>query len=246
VVPRPATVVLVHGAWHGAWCFDRVVPLLRDAGIPTIAVDLPGHGDDPGVLADHPADVARVVATLDAVDGEVVLLGHSYGGSVITEAGLHPSVRRLVYLCALALAEGESCATACADDPGIDAISHEGRPNLGEAMVLRDDGITTLTRDGARACLYADVDDATSEWALARLGGQPMGAMLATPNAIAWRTVPSTYVVCAEDLAIHPDLQRMMARRCTEQVEWSVGHSPFAHRPELVAELLVDLARTAD
>ena len=100
--------------------------------------------------------------------------------------------------------------------------------------------------DGARACLYADDDDATSEWALARLGPQPMTTVLACPTAIAWRSVPSTYVVCTDDLAIHPDLQRIMARRCTEQLEWPVGHSPFAHRPELVAALLVDLARRAE
>jgi pimeloyl-ACP methyl ester carboxylesterase len=220
-----------------------VVPLLRDAGVATMAVDLPGHGDDPGPLGDHPADVARVLATLDTVEGDVVLLGHSYGGSVITQAGVHPSVRRLVYLCAFPLAEGETCATAGAGEPGIDGISHDGRPNLGHAMVHHDDGGTTLTRDGARACLYADVDDATSEWALARLGPQPMSTLMATPTAIAWRSVPSTYVVCTEDLAVHPDLQRIMARRCTEQVEWQVGHSPFAHRPELVVDLLVDLAR---
>jgi pimeloyl-ACP methyl ester carboxylesterase len=244
---RPATVVLVHGAWHGAWCFDQVMPLLHDAGIEAIAVDLPGHGDDDGPLGDHPGDVARVTAALDAIDGDVVLLGHSYGGSVITQAGVHPAVRRLVYLCAFALAEDESTATAtaAAGAPGIDAISHEGRPNLGHAMILHDDGTTTLTRDGARECLYADVDDATFEWAFAKLCPQPMSAVLATPTAIAWRTVPSTYVVCTEDMAVHPDLQRLMARRCTDQIEWAIGHSPFASRPELLSELLVDLAHSA-
>lgn len=240
---QPATVVLVHGAWHGAWCFDRVVPLLRDAGIETVVVDLPGHGDDPGPLGEYADDVARVVSTLDAVDGDVVLLGHSYGGSVITQAGAHPSVRRLVYLCAFALADGESCVTAAAGEPGVEKISHDGRPNLGHVMVHHDDGTTTLTRDGARACLYADVDDATFEWAYARLGAQPMSTLVATPAAIATRSVPSTYVVCSEDQGVHPDLQRLLARRCTDQVEWPVGHSPFANRPELVSELLVDLAR---
>ncbi len=240
---QPATVVLVHGAWHGAWCFDRVVPLLRDAGIEAVAVDLPGHGDDPGPLGEYADDVARVVSTLDAVDGDAVLLGHSYGGSVITQAGAHPSVRRLVYLCAFALADGESCATAAAGEPGVERISHDGRPNLGHTMVHHDDGTTTLTRDGARACLYADVDDATFEWAYARLGPQPMSTLVATPSTIATRSVPSTYVVCSEDQGVHPDLQRLLARRCTDQIEWSVGHSPFANRPELVAELLVDLAR---
>ena len=76
---RPATVVLVHGAWHGAWCFDRVLPLVRDDGVSACAVDLPGAGFD--------SDLAQVRATLDEIDGEVVLLGHSYGGAVVTDAG---------------------------------------------------------------------------------------------------------------------------------------------------------------
>jgi pimeloyl-ACP methyl ester carboxylesterase len=243
VVRQPATVVLVHGAWHGAWCFDRVVPLLRDAGTDAVAVDLPGHGDDSGPLGEYADDVARVVAALDALDGDVVLLGHSYGGSVITQAGAHPSVRHLVYLCAFALTEGESCMSAATGEPGIEAVSHEGRPNLGHALVDHDDGTTTLTREGARACLYADTDAATFDWAYARLGPQPMSTLAATPATIATRSIPSTYVVCTDDQAVHPDLQRLLARRCTEQVEWAVGHSPFANRPELVADLLVDLAR---
>ena len=230
-----ATAVLVHGAWHGAWCFDRVVPRLRDAGIDTVAVDLARTG-----FAD---DVAAVRSALDAIDGHAVLLGHSYGGAVITDAGDHPAVRHLVYLCAFALSEGESCMSAAVGAPGADAISHEGRPNLGHAMVQHDDGTSTLTRDGARECLYADVDDATFDWAYARLTPQLNASLGAEPQQIAWRKRPSTYVVCTHDQGVHPELQRIMAARCTEPVEWPVGHSPFANRSELVAELLVDLAR---
>ena len=234
-VDDAATVVLVHGAWHGAWCFDRVVPQLRDAGIDAVAVDLARTG--------FTDDVAAVRAALDAIDGHAVLLGHSYGGAVITDAGVHPAVRHLVYLCAFALTEDEACVSAATGAPGANAISHEGRPNLGHAMVQHDDGTSTLTRDGARECLYADVDDETFDWAYARLTPQLNASLAAVPRAIAWRTRPSTYVVCANDQGVHPDLQRIMAGRCTEQLEWPVGHSPFANRPELVAELLVDHAR---
>ena len=157
-----ATVVLVHGAWHGAWCFERVLPLVRAAGVDVRAVDLARDG--------FASDVDSVRVVLDAVDGDVVLLGHSYGGAVVTEAGVHPSVRHLVYLCAFALDEGEACTSAARDDPDAASISHQGRPNLGHAMVPHDDDTTTLTRDGARACLYQDVDDETFDWAFARLG----------------------------------------------------------------------------
>jgi pimeloyl-ACP methyl ester carboxylesterase len=230
-----ATVVLVHGAWHGAWCFEPVLLLVRAAGVDVRAVDLARGG--------FASDVDSVRMVLDAVDGDVVLLGHSYGGAVVTEAGVHPSVRHVVYLCAFALDEGEACASAARDDPDAASISHQGRPNLGHAMVPHDDGTTTLTRDGARACLYQDVDDETFDWAFARLGRQRNDSLGAVPTGHAWRTKPSTYVVCTEDQAVHPDLQRIMARRCTEVVEWPLGHSPFANHPDLVADLLVDLAR---
>src|SRR5438132_10381075 len=125
-----APVVLVHGAFHGAWCFDRVLPLLRDAGVEAVAVDLPGHGDDAGPFADLHGDADRVRAVLDEAGDGAVLVGHSYGGAVVTEAGQHPAVAHVVYLCALALDEGESCATAAVDAAAGAGISHEGRPNF--------------------------------------------------------------------------------------------------------------------
>jgi pimeloyl-ACP methyl ester carboxylesterase len=235
VATPAATVVLVHGAWHGAWCFDRVVPLVRRAGVAASAVDLPG--------TDFDADVARVRGALDAVDGAAILLGHSFGGAVVTEAGVHVSVRHLVFLCAFAIDENESCVNAASDEPDVTSISHQGRPNLGAAMIQHDDGTSTLTREGARSCLYSDVDDVTFEWAYSQLRAQCTDSLSARPKEVAWRTKPSTYVVCSEDQAVHPDLQRIMARRCTETIEWPTGHSPFANRPDLVADLLIGLAR---
>ena len=237
-----SSVVLVHGAWHGAWCFDRVVPRLRAAGIDVLAVDLPGHGADPGPFRDLGGDAARVSGVLDDLE-DVVLLGHSYGGAVITEAGVHPSVRHVVYLSAFALDDGESCAAAALGEPEVARISYDGRPNLGHAFVHHEDGTTTLSAAGATECLYQDCDDATRAWALARLGPHPMQTFEQSPRAIAWREHPSTYVVCADDMAVHPQLQRILARRCTRSYEWPTGHSPFASRPELVAELLTGLAR---
>src|SRR3954451_20552191 len=98
-----ATLVLVHGAWHGAWCWERVTPLLDRARAPWIAIDLPGHGDDPGPFTDLHGGADRVREVLDCIDGDVVPLGHSYGGTVITDACVQPAVRRCVYLAALAV-----------------------------------------------------------------------------------------------------------------------------------------------
>ena len=239
--PVPATAVLVHGAWHGAWCFDRLMPLLAAAKVPAVAVDLPGHGADPGPFADLHGDADRVRAVLDTIDGDVVLLGHSYGGAVITEAGAHPAVCHLVYLCALALDDGESCAAAAVEETS--GLSHEGRPSLADGWVQHADGTTTLTAEGAAACLYHDCDPATAAWAIARLGPQPMANLGQAPAAVAWRDRPSSYVVCSEDQAIHPGLQRVLARRCTATYEWATGHSPFANQPALLRALLADLTQ---
>ena len=237
-----ATAVLVHGAWHGAWCWERVVGPLADAGVDVVTLDLPGHGDDPGGESDLHADAARVRSVLDGIDGDVILLGHSYGGAVITEAGAHPKVAHLVFLCAMAIEASESCATAGSADPDTALISQEGRIELASAFVLNEAGTAiTLTRVGAIATLYNDCDAEWTEWAVARLGPQPVVTFQQSPAVVAWREKPSTYVVCADDQTIHPDLQRILARRCTTSVEWPTGHSPFLCRPELVVDLVAGL-----
>jgi pimeloyl-ACP methyl ester carboxylesterase len=236
-------IVLVHGAWHGAWAWERVIPLLTSAGVTCIALDLPGHGVDGGPLGDLSTDVDRVREVLDGVVGEVVLVGHSYGGAVITEAGLHPAVRHLVYVAAFALDAGESCVSAAEMAAGT--ISYEGRPNLGAGFTIDEEGMVTLDPSTAKECLYNSCDPDAVAWALAQLGPHPLITLQTAPNGIAWRTKPSTYVVCGDDMAVHPDLQRMMARRCSRQVEWPTDHSPFLCRPDLVAELLVDIAMNA-
>lgn len=235
-----ATVVLIPGAWHGAWCFDRVVPRLRELGVPTIAIDLPGHGDNRGPFTDLHGDAARVRSVLDGVDDGVILLGHSYGGAVITEAGIHDAVSHLVYLCAFALDAGESCAAAAVAETAT--LSYEGRPNLAHNWETHPDGSSTLTPEGAARCLYNDCDEEIVAWAVAHLGPQPMANLRQSPTAQAWRDRPSTYVVCSDDQTVHPGLQRELAKRCATTLEWPTSHSPFASQPELLISLLSELA----
>jgi pimeloyl-ACP methyl ester carboxylesterase len=238
------SVVLVHGAWHGSWCFDRVMPLLDEAGVPAIAIDLPGHGNDPGPFTDLHGDAARVMETLDRLDGDVVLLGHSYGGAVITEAGVHPNVKHLVYLCALVLAEDETAAAAGSAE--VTGLSYEGRPNAADGLIFHPDGTTTLAASTAAACLYNDCDPETVTWCVSRLGPQPMENLNQNTAAVAWKERPSTYVVCSEDLIIHPGLQAVLATRCTHSYTWPTGHSPFVSNPPLLSSLLVTLATSSE
>jgi pimeloyl-ACP methyl ester carboxylesterase len=244
-VPRSgsSTIVLVHGAWHGAWCWDLVVEKLRSVGASVIPIDLPGHGDDPGPLGDLHADSARLTEVLDELDSPVLLVGHSYGGAVITEAGVHASVHRLVYLCALAIDGLETCSTAIVDDAEKLDLSFDDMPDLSAGLSVSDDGVITLEPSIAAAALYNGCGVELTEWAMSKLGPQRMESMQQGPTAVAWREKPAIYVVCSADKIVHPGLQRVMAKRCTESLEWDSGHSPFLSMPDRVVDLLLQLAR---
>jgi pimeloyl-ACP methyl ester carboxylesterase len=241
----PDAVLLVHGAWHGGWCWDKVAPELRHAGLRVEVVDLPGHGSDPDPLTDLHGDASKVREGLSELGEPALLVGHSYGGAVISEASDHPLAESLVFLAAFPLDVGETCMAAAVDESEAHRISWDGRPNLGEGLITSPDGtLSTLDPDVAAVCLYHDCDTAAVKGAVDRLGPHPLANLGQSPMTAAWKTKPSTYVVCSDDLAVHPDLQRLMARRCSSSVEWSTGHSPFLSRPELVVELLASIARS--
>jgi pimeloyl-ACP methyl ester carboxylesterase len=226
----PATVVLVHGGWHGAWCWDKVVRLLDQAGVPAVAVDLP---DPDGIPGDLLADAAAVRRTLDALDGPAVLCGHSYGGMVITEAGLHPAVVHLVYLAAFLASVGTTLRELLGANPDWLRLS----------LAASEDGLIRLDAPNIRR-LYQDCDPADAEAAQTRLRPQRRRSSAQPLSAAAWQSIPSTYAVCREDWALDPAGQRSMAVQAgSELLEWPTGHSPFLCRPDLVGSLLIELAR---
>jgi pimeloyl-ACP methyl ester carboxylesterase len=216
-------VVLVHGAWHGAWCWHKVLDGLAAAGIDAHAVELPLRA---GVAAD--VDATRTV--LEPLRGAVVV-GHSYGGVVISGAGRPDNVAHLVYLCAFQLTEDETTATILGAHP------------TGIVSAMRIDGEDrTIAVEHQRELFYGDCSDEDVAFATSRLRPMPASAPAPPPYRAAWRDVPSTYVVCDQDRAIHPAGQLAMAQRATRVVHWPSAHSPFLSRPELVVGLLAGLA----
>jgi pimeloyl-ACP methyl ester carboxylesterase len=217
--------LLVHGAWHGAWCWDAVREHLPDA----VTLDLPSnHVPGAGFTDD-------VAAVRDALDGmsDVVLCGHSYGGAVISEAGAHPNVAHLVFLTAFVLDQGETVmANAAADDP----VAGAAPPAALNAAIRFEGDDLVLDPEGAHTAFYLDCPTSPTD----RLVPHPARAFGVQGVAAAWRSTPSTYVVCTEDLAIHPDVQRFFARRCATTIEIEASHSPMLSMPGRVTDILRD------
>lgn len=234
-------VVLVHGAWHGAWCWAALQAELDRRGVPSLAVDLPGHGSSTAPLTDLHGDAAEVsrVLTVLAERGVTgsVLVGHSYGGAVVTEASHRtPLVDHLVYVAAFALNTGESVMSALGSFPRHDV-------GLGAAMVAQPDGTSVLNPELAAPALYGCCDDATVSASLARLSPQPMATVTQPVTGNGRDRVASTYVLCSRDDSVHPEHQRIMAARCTRTIELDTDHSPFASMTLETADILERLAR---
>jgi len=227
-----ATIMFVHGAWHGSWCWDTVRSRLDAEGIATAAVENPSVANAP---SDLHADGDNLRRALDAIGRPVLLVGHSYGGAVITDAGAHPAVRRLVYLTAFALDAGESVV-----ENGL-----TGGEDMQLAGALQFEGdVITVEPKSVTDFFYHDCAPDVAAAAGAQLRPMSLAAMGGVPRAVAWRERPSTYVVCTDDRAIPVALQQSCAARIGDVVELPTSHSPFLSRPDDLARLLAELARS--
>jgi pimeloyl-ACP methyl ester carboxylesterase len=217
------TIVLTHGAFHGSWCFEPLVAELKARGATIALVDLP--------LTDLAEDAAAVTEVLDTIEGPVILLGHSYGGAVVTVAGNHPSVERLVYLTALGPDAGE--------------LGSGGPMTIGEqfltTMRVGDDGLPFIDPEFAAQIFYPDIDpDEAARWATKLRPGNTGGSVVV--EKAAWRSTPTTYVVCTDDPILLVDGQRAVAERMgADVVEMPGDHSPMVARPAELADILVAL-----
>ena len=226
----PATVVLVHGSGGSPAAWDRVMPLLDGLGVPNVAVQLAS-----GLPESALDDVATLRSVLDECVGPVVLAAHSGGGMVVTEVGTHPSVKRLVYLDALMLDAGENMF-AVTDGQFADGFMVCAEAN-DAGYAWNPDALTAYFVGQGWSTVDADA---------AVLGVRPHRAAVAVVEATnaAWRSVPSTFVSCA-DSEMSADLRALFASRATDVIEMPGDHFPNWLRPGEVADILARVAEEA-
>ena len=223
------SVVLVHGAFADGSSWRKVIPLLQALGLRVAAVQNPLTS-----LAD---DVEFTHRIIDAQPVDVVLVGHSWGGSVITQAGSHARVKALVYVAAFAPLAGES---------GVDLVKTFPAMPGKEGRITTPDGFQLLSPDAVRENFAQDLDIDEAKLIAATQGAIRASAFEEKVSATPWRDKPTWYIVAAADRMINPDAQRALAERIgATTVTLPTSHVPMLSQPRQVAEVILAAARAA-
>ncbi len=218
-----ASVVLVHGAFSNSAAWDKVIPILQDAGVSVSAAHLG--------LSALKADADTVTRLLDLQDGPVVLVGHSYGGSVITEAGAHPKVDHLVYIAGFALEAGQSLADLTEGQP----------PAPWQAELYPDaDGYLRLTETGIAQFFAPDLAPADTAVMAATQGPLNYATTQHAPSVAAWSVKPTSYVIAQHDQIISPKVQGYFAQKMGAEVtSVATSHVAMLADPDAVASVIL-------
>jgi len=233
----------VHGAWHGAWCWEKVVPLLHGDGRRVDAIDLPGSGFDAVNASGATLEsyVARVVQAIDASPEPVVLVGHSMGGIAITGAAeARPDrIAAAVYVAGFLPRSGSSMME-------ISRSPENASSMIPKAMIMSGDKRTvTLRPDALKEIFYADCSDADVGWASNRVGPQalrPLGEkVIWTPERFG--RVRRIYLLTLQDRALAPQAQRRVIDEIKFErvITMDTSHSPFLSRSQELAQHLIGL-----
>jgi pimeloyl-ACP methyl ester carboxylesterase len=214
------SIVFCHGLWADGSCFSKVIPALQADGHEVIAAQY--------ALNTTADDVATVKRTLGRVNSPAILVGHSYGGSVITGAGTDDRVAGLVYIAALAPDADETSQTQQSNFPKTDVFSHievvEGR------IWLRQEGID---------CFAGDLPEQEKKLVWATQSAPDADLFNAKVGGTAWRSKPSWYIVAKNDRTVHPDMERFVAKRMgATMTEVESSHVPMLSKPNVVIEVI--------
>jgi pimeloyl-ACP methyl ester carboxylesterase len=220
------SLLIVPGAWHEPDHFRALLDELPDIDVHTVT--LRSSGKDPAVLGDMYADAEAVAQAAAAIDGPVVVVAHSYGGIPTTQAfPCARNVRRLIYLAAFQLHAGESL------------VSTNGGSLMSWSELRRRPGIRDYVEAMTPTTIfYNDLDNLTARRAVSQLGYQSYASMRQRLTATAWKSIPSTYVICERDNALPVATQELIAKRADDVQRMTTSHSPFLSQPAELAALI--------
>lgn len=240
--------VLVHGGFHGAWCWSRTIAELERLGHEAVAIDVPGHGER---VAEEATMANRLEAVTSVLQPGDVLVGHSGGGLEITRAfdAAPDLVSHLVYLAAALPLEGKPAHESLVyRDDGPPETDYDVTGMLKHLRFGDDGSMMFADVEGARELFYHDCDEATVQWAFEHLTPERAGDTVATPISVPrfWEAEPSrSFVLCLDDQAQPRWQADVTARRLgVEPLTIDASHSPFLSRPAELAELLVHAPTT--
>lgn len=236
-----STYVLVHGAWHGAWCWEKIVPLLEQKGHTVHAIDLPGHGSDqtPVSQISLKSYTDKICSVIDEADEPVILVGHSMGGMVITQSAEYrpEQIKALVYVTAFLIRDGESM---------VDVIQTDAGALVASNMIVSSDGsYATVNEAKIKEIFYGCSEHADAERAKSLLNAQAL-EVLATKLSLTderFGQVPRYYIECLRDQAITNWCQKNMyaATPCESVYTLDTDHSPFYSTPQELATILLEI-----
>jgi pimeloyl-ACP methyl ester carboxylesterase len=232
-----STFALVHGAGHGAWCWQRLIPALEALGHRAWAMDLPVEDPEAGCVR-YAEVVDKAIPPVD----DLVLVGHSLGGLTIPLVADRRPVRKVVFLCALIPVFGRTLLEQVAADPEIYHPVLRGHPG----RITGPDGATWFRDEAAaRDVFYHDCVPDDVRWAFRHLKRQAAPPRREPCPLSAWPSAARAYILCREDRALSPDWSRRAARERlgVEPIEMDGSHSPFISRPAALAAVLDRLAR---
>jgi pimeloyl-ACP methyl ester carboxylesterase len=238
---RPTPVVLVHGAWHGGWCWDPFMPYLTARGLAPHAPDLPGHGNNPMPMKDITLDSYAdcIVDVLDSLDEPAILVGHSLAGATISAAAERrpDKVKYLVYIAAFLLSSDWSLSMAMQNDDESAASPYVQRSDDRLSIIMPEEGL--------RAATYEGMSEEQIQWCLPRLQPEPI-APIVTPLELTQDNigrVPRAYVECTKDKAITIGMQRWMQEDlpCDPVLTLDCGHMAPWVEPDRVADFIASL-----
>ena len=221
------TIIFVHGLWADGSSWNKVILSMLDQGYNVISVQ-----NHTTTLED---DVAATKRAIELAGGDVILVGHSWGGFVITQAGDDPHVKALVYVAAYAPDEGETVLSVSEKAPQTQLTSY----------LVEKDGFVTLSKDGVTKAFTNGLPAAEQNMIFTVQQPCSPNVFKGVITHVAWKVKPSWYIVSAEDQTIHPDLERLMAARAkAKTTELKSPHVAMLAKPKEVLEVIFDAVKT--